>query len=274
MQPANRDQIERWNGRVGAKWAALQSDLDAMLADATAELIASAGPVDGLRVLDIGCGTGVTCVAWLQGGADVTGVDVSAPMLANAAIRCNGRARLIRADAAEWRSDQRFDLAVSQFGVMFFDAPESAFHNIAANLLPGGRLLFVCWRALAENDWSSAPMQAIADLLPASEPELPHAPGPFAFGDAARLTAVLQRAGFHDVQCRPFDFPVYMARRGGAEAALRLLSQIGPASVAMSTLDEQVKTVARERLLQLVRQRDVDGQVSFPGAAWIVSAHR
>ena len=161
VSASNQAQIEYWNGRAGEKWAALQISLDVMLAPATAELQARAGPVSGLRVLDIGCGTGETCAIWLSGGATVTGVDVSAPMLAVAADRTDGKVRLVAADASVFRGDAPFDLAVSRFGVMFFADPLVAFANIAANLRPGGRLLFTCWRAAADNQWVSTPMAAI-----------------------------------------------------------------------------------------------------------------
>ena len=38
-----------------------------------------------------------------------------------------------------------FDVAISQFGVMFFDEPETAFANIRRQLVSGGRLAFACW---------------------------------------------------------------------------------------------------------------------------------
>ena len=163
MSQANTAQIGYWNGRAGAKWVALQTNLDVMLAPATAELKARAGSVSQLRVLDIGCGTGETCAIWLDGGAHVTGVDVSAPMLARAAERTQGKVRLLEADASQWVSDTPFDLVVSRFGAMFFAAPDQAFATISANVRPGGRLLFTCWRqhgltSLAGRAWRGCPL--------------------------------------------------------------------------------------------------------------------
>jgi len=114
-------------------------------------------------VLDIGCGTGETCAIWLDGGAHVTGVDVSAPMLARAAERTQGKVRLLEADASQWVSDTPFDLVVSRFGAMFFAAPDQAFATISANVRPGGRLLFTCWRqhgltSLAGRAWRGCPL--------------------------------------------------------------------------------------------------------------------
>ena len=183
----NRAQIDYWNGRAGAKWSARQAELDAMLAPVTAELKARVGSVAGLRVLDIGCGTGETCSIWLAGGAQVTGVDVSAPMLSSAAQRLQGQVKLVLADASVWRGEAPFDLAVSRFGVMFFADPDAAFANIASNLRPGGRLVFACWRALRENEWAAKPLNAIRELLPPAPAPAPNAPGTFAFADGDRL---------------------------------------------------------------------------------------
>lgn len=48
--------------------------------------------------------------------------------------------------------DSVFDVAISRFGVMFFDDPTAAFTHIARSLRPGGRLSFVCWQDLGAND--------------------------------------------------------------------------------------------------------------------------
>ena len=234
MSDSNKVQIDLWNGRVGEKWAAMQVSLDALLAHATAELKARAGSVSGQRVLDVGCGNGETCTIWLDGGAEVTGVDVSAAMLAVAAARTHGKATLVQADASFWKGDAPFDLAVSQFGLMFFADPDVAFATIAANVRPGGRLLFTCWRAVKENQWVTMPMGAIRDLLPESPPSVPHAPGPFALADRERLRKILERAGFADIAIYPFDFPVCFARDGGVDAAVRLAMQIGPSGSALA----------------------------------------
>lgn len=274
MSGPNKAQIDLWNGRVGEKWAAMQVSLDAMLSHATAALKARAGSLSGQRVLDIGCGTGETCAIWLDGGAEVTGVDVSAPMLAVAADRTDGKATLVEADASAWMGDAPFDLAVSQFGLMFFSAPDAAFATIAANVRPGGRLLFTCWRAVAENQWVTTPMGAIRELLPAAPPSVPHAPGPFALADRDRLGGILERAGFADVAINPFDFPVCLASEGGVEAAVGLAMQIGPSGSALAEAGTEVRAEAAERLKAALAPHDRDGLVTLGGACWLVEAVR
>jgi SAM-dependent methyltransferase len=272
VSASNQAQIEYWNGRAGEKWVALQRSLDVMLAPVTAELQARAGPLAGQRVLDIGCGTGETCTIWLAAGAQVTGVDVSAPMLAVAADRTAGKVTLLAADASVWRGDAPFDLAVSRFGVMFFADPPAAFANIAANVRPGGRLLFTCWRAVAENQWVSTPMAALQDLLPDAPPPEPHAPGPFALADAVRLRGILERASFAQVSIRAFDFAVCLASTGGLAEAVRFAMQIGPSGAALAGADQEVLTAAAERLTVALAPYDRNGLVTLGGALWLVEA--
>jgi ubiquinone/menaquinone biosynthesis C-methylase UbiE len=48
--------------------------------------------------------------------------------------------------------DQSVDLVYSRFGVMFFADPIQAFGNLWRMLRPGGRIGFVCWRSIQENE--------------------------------------------------------------------------------------------------------------------------
>lgn len=279
MTTPNQAQIELWSGRVGEKWAALQSRMDAMLAGVTAELKARAGPVGGLRLLDIGCGSGLTCAMWLEGGAEVTGVDVSTPMLAVAAKRTQDKARLVEADASVWQDAQGFDLVVSQFGVMFFDDPEAAFKNIVLNIRPGGRLLFACWRTAGENPWATEPLAVVRELLDLMPPPpvRPPPPGPFAFADKARLTGILTQAGLEQIAINPFDFQVRLADTGGVQAAVDLMLQIGPASAALAEAGDDgaaARAAAPARLAQLLAPYARDGRVAMDGAVWMVEAVR
>lgn len=268
------NQVEYWNGRTGEKWAALRDNLDRMLSSCTAALRERAGPVAGLRLLDIGCGTGETCALWLSEQAEVTGLDISRPMLAVARSRTGGKALLLEADASRWRAEEPFDLAVSRFGVMFFDEPESGFANIAANLRPGGRMLFCCWRALEENPWATVPMQAVRDLVPEAPRPEPYAPGPFALADKERLAGILGRAGFVGVRLEPLDFLACMASQGGARAAADFVMQVGPAGAALAEVSPEIRARAAERLESTLAPHEQGGQVRLSAAAWMVTGVR
>jgi ubiquinone/menaquinone biosynthesis C-methylase UbiE len=91
----------------------------------------------------------------------VTGIDLSEPMLAVAERRARelgSHARFIEGDVTDQPFEPKhFDLAVSQFGVMFFADPARSLANVFAATKEGGRIAFVCWRASTENPWSAVP---------------------------------------------------------------------------------------------------------------------
>jgi ubiquinone/menaquinone biosynthesis C-methylase UbiE len=98
-------------------------------------------------VLDIGCGTGQTTrqAARTARAGSALGVDISAPAIdrARELARAEGLCNVTfeRADAQVYRFPQeRFDVAISRFGTMFFDQPKAAFANIRRALRPTGRL--------------------------------------------------------------------------------------------------------------------------------------
>src|SRR5689334_4084938 len=86
------------------------------------------------HVLDIGCGTGQTTrqAARTARAGSALGVDVSAPAIGRARelARAEGLGNVTfeHADAQAFRfPTERFDVAISRFGTMFFDDPAAAF---------------------------------------------------------------------------------------------------------------------------------------------------
>ena len=81
----NATQIEFWNGETGRNWGTHDALMEAMLQPLGEYVMDTLAPQPGEHVLDIGCGCGHTSLS-LAGrvGAEgsVTGVDISAPMLA------------------------------------------------------------------------------------------------------------------------------------------------------------------------------------------------
>ena len=96
-----------------------------------------------------------------------------------------------------------FDLAVSQFGVMFFDEPLAAFGAIRASLVPGGRLVFACWQDVEHNPWHVG--TALRSLLPPrpAPPPGKSPVGPFVLGDDEYVRDLLGGAGFTAVGEHP-----------------------------------------------------------------------
>ena len=85
----NADQASAWNGEEGADWAAMPDRFDAASARYDAHLIAGARIAPDDRVLDVGCGAGIStrAAALVAVTGHATGIDLSAPLLAEARRR-------------------------------------------------------------------------------------------------------------------------------------------------------------------------------------------
>jgi SAM-dependent methyltransferase len=279
--PANAQQIEYWNGPVGERWASRPGDIDRNLTRITESLMRFAGAGPGERVVDIGCGAGTTALALARavagedgkGGGTVTGVDISAPLLATARRRAEEAdlaIEFIQADAATHPFAPRYTLAFSRFGVMFFDDPPAAFANIRHGLRPGGRLAFVCWRPFEENIWAVAPYTAAEHLLPPQEPTDPHAPGPFAFADPERVKSILTRAGFRDVHTERLDTTMNMGADTDHAAKEALL--VGPLARAATGLPDDEREKIHAIVMKRMEEFLTPAGVTPPAACWLVGA--
>jgi ubiquinone/menaquinone biosynthesis C-methylase UbiE len=78
-----------WQGRVGRAWADEWRRTDRSFAGLTGQLLAAIATQPGTRVLDIGCGAGEISlgVVRARGDARVTGIDISADLVAAASQR-------------------------------------------------------------------------------------------------------------------------------------------------------------------------------------------
>lgn len=276
----NADQIAYWNGDAGARWAAQQPRIDALLAELTQAALDHARPRLEDHVVDIGCGCGATIVDLSRRvgpGGSVTGIDVSKAMLEVAAERVRAlrltNVSLLLADASRHAfAPAAADLVFSRFGVMFFDDPAGAFENIRRWLRPSGRLAFVCWRPFSDNPCFRVPFEAAKPFLPPQPRPEPHAPGPFAFADADRVRRILETAGYSAIELIRSDA---MTRLGGSdelEAAGEFAARIGPVARPLAEAAPAARAAARAAILEALKQHQRPEGICLQGSVWLVSA--
>lgn len=267
------NQREQWNGPSGESWALLSVALDEGLLPLGEAAMAALAPRAGERILDVGCGAGATSrelMARTAPGGQVTGVDISAPLLDVARAR-GGGAQYVLADAgAQAIPGAPFDAAFSRFGVMFFEDPAAAFTRLHAQIRAGGRLAFVCWRALAENPWMHEPLAAVASLLKEPpKPFDPDAPGPFAFAARSRIETVLAASAFAAPSIVPLDTRYRLGADPEQAAAIAL--RIGMLGRTIRDQGLPPEPFRRPLVAFMARHASPAG-VYMPAAAWIVSA--
>jgi SAM-dependent methyltransferase len=124
--------------------------------------LALLGDVQGLDVLEYGCGAAQWSIELARRGARVTGLDNSARQLdhARAAIATAGVVvRLVHAPGeATTLGTAAFDVVFCDHGAMSFAAPEQTIPEVARLLRPGGLFVFnlehplhaVCWDPVAD----------------------------------------------------------------------------------------------------------------------------
>jgi ubiquinone/menaquinone biosynthesis C-methylase UbiE len=274
----NADQIAYWNGPGGQRWARRQHVQDVLLAPVADILIDRAKPKTGERIVDVGCGNGITTVAFAQKvgpSGHVLGVDVSGPMLeqARASAPADAPVNFVLADATVYPFDpESVDLLTSRFGVMFFADPARSFSNMRGALRPSGRLAFACWREPRENPWMMTPLQAVYKHAPRLPQQGPEDPGPFSFASEARVHRILGAAGFKEIAMEPCDLALDIAIGGGLDAAVRGALEIGPASRALEDQPADVREAAVQSIREALATYVKGNTVPLPAAIWIVTA--
>jgi SAM-dependent methyltransferase len=264
----NQDEV-----RVAA-WAEVRDLLERQLAPLGRHALAALAPRPGESVLDIGCGGGDTTLELarlVSPGGTVAGIDLSAAVLAFArhAAEEAERVRFIQADAQLFAFEPAsFDAAFSRFGVMFFADPVAAFINVRRSLRPGGRLAFVCWRALEDNPLDILPLRAASAHLPPQPADDPEAPGPFAFANPDRVRGILGNAGFVKVEIVAHDDEV---GSGDLDAMLAVCSRVGALGKILREAPE-LRAAALPAVRSALSAYDGPDGVRLTAATWVVTA--
>lgn len=217
IQPHNVRPAQVWSsGGAGYE------EISRQIAGALDHCVRRLAPRPGERILDLATGTGWTARLIVRHGAQVTGVDIAADLIA-------------AAEALRFE-DVAFDGVSSTFGVMFASRPEAVAGELARVCRPGGRIALVVWRG----DGNVATMFGVMRPYMPPHPD-PAPPSPFAWGNRARATELLGR---------DFDLTfeegvtVYHDRDGNAAWEV-FLDGYGPTKMLAAALDPDRRAALR-----------------------------
>jgi SAM-dependent methyltransferase len=140
-----RSNAEYTDRRAGEAWAT--GEIEWGVWDVPESDVGVLGDVDGLDVVELGCGTAYFSAQLAQRGARPVGVDPTPAQLATARrmmVRTGIEFPLVEAPGERVPlPDASFDLAVSEFGASLWADPALWVPEAARLLRPGGRLVFL-----------------------------------------------------------------------------------------------------------------------------------
>ena len=237
----------------------------------------------GSRAVDVGCGWGDTAIELARKVGPtgfVLGLDCCDAFLekgrrdAEAAGLAN--VRLVVADVQTHRFAPDFDFAFSRFGMMFFANPVAAMRNILSALKPGAQLMFITWRAIAENPWMDVPKKiALEYLPPPGEDAQTCGPGPFSMASPDVVGAQLKAAGFVDARFEAIDGDVMIG--SSVDQAVEFQLALGPAGEIVREAGPvaekrrpEIAAALRAELARHVR----DGKVYMRSGSWTITARK
>ena len=273
----NDQQGQYWNEAPGQSWVRNNTAMDERLETISNILFEDLDASGCNNGLDIGCGAGSTTrhLAKIMGNQSrVTGLDISEKLLTLARSHPGISGKIfLQADAQSFTFDPAgFDLAISRFGVMFFENPSKAFLNIKSAIQKGCEMRFVCWAPLATNDFFLSPLNTVVDITGVTFAEPGKEPGPLAFSDRNYLFSILKSAGFSSINIDIIETSI--STKDSVEKNASLLMEIGMGSRAIKEADPTDEQLAeiREAFVVDGNKRLHNGLISYDATIYKVSA--
>ena len=233
-----------WGAAV-PDWAEVCEPLTRALYEAT---FAALAPLTGLRLLDVGCATGLALRLANDRGARVTGLDASEAMIAVARDRLPD-ARLRVGDVEDLPfSDGGFDVVTAFNSLQYASEPAAAVAEIARVARPGGRVAIGVWA-----DPVRCETEVLFQRIRALAPPPPGVHAPLAISTPGVVEELLADAGLSpttsgEVPC-PFVYP-------DLETGWRGQSSIGPIQRAIEIVGEAAVRDTFVEVLDRYRQPD------------------
>lgn len=271
-------QRQDWN-RVADGWEKWDRFFDEQMAFLNHRLVADARLRSGLRVLDLGSGTGYPALlAARTVGRDgsVIGIDLAEQML-NAAQRKASSLRLSNVsfqtgDVTTLPFDAAsFDAITSRFCLMFLPDIPKAVTEIGRVMKPGGWLSAAVWSAPDKNAYLTTPLAVINQFIELPPPD-PTAPGIFRLAKPGELMRMLQEAGFVNIVEEEYLAEVRFP--SGEEYYESLMDIAAPIQNLFARLSKQQQADARNRIVGSIGQYRRADDIALPIAVRMVAARK
>ena len=271
-------QRQDWN-RVAGGWEKWDRFFDEQMAFLNHRLVADARLRTGLRVLDLGSGTGYPALLDAQTvgpSGSVIGLDLAAEMLAVA----ERKAKQLRLENVSFQTcdvttlpfeTNSFGGITSRFCLMFLPDIQKATTEIARVLEPGAWIAAAVWSAPEKNPSIGLSMAAIKQVIELPPPD-PTAPGIFRLAMPGELAGLFRQAGL--VEVTDHEFISEWSYSSAEEYYTSLMEIAAPVQNLMAKLTEAQRQDVKQRLLEAASQFRRGERITFPLAVRMVAARK
>jgi ubiquinone/menaquinone biosynthesis C-methylase UbiE len=261
------------SAEAAAAWRRGAAQRARFLLPVTESMLDEARIGPGSQVLDIGTGTGDTALLAAERVGPtgrVIAIDASPEMLdvATEAAREAGldNVEFRRMDGGRLTLEPAsVDAVIGRHAMQFLDewpAPLAGFHRV---LRAGGRLSFIVWGSIAENQFMALPVAIPKELGWTAASAVAT---PFALSDRQRLRQQLSREGFDEVQVERVAFEARMP--ADAAVANRLDSPMSRAVI--NDLSAEQRTAFQREMRSAVDRMREGESVVVSGVSLLASA--
>lgn len=235
--------------------------------------VATVAPQRGEHALDIACGTGIVarCAAsYIGPQGRIVGIDSDHDMITTARSLPAHPERAIEwveGDAQQLPfADATFDMIFCQGGLQFIPDRSTALQEMYRVLKPGGRAVVMLFREIQYAPGFALLAETVAPYV--APRMIKSIVTPFSLGKTDEAQKLAEQAGFQRISIRE---ETKDARFPSAEAFIRARLL---ATYHYDTMNDQILTRALEETGKALRPYEVDGELIFPMAGYLLLAHK